>query len=209
MRITNVELYAASIEPLIPFYESIGWRLKHRTADHVCFRVGWTTVCFRDGEPSNYHLALHLASDAFVEARSSIPVPLLIEKGKDSVHFPAWNADSYYFLDPLGNIIEWIAHHEPGLKRIGPAASPLGVSEIGIVVKNVPEAVAWLKRMGLTPWQKPSDTFAAVGDAEGRLIIVPAGRRWYFSDATSTFAKTTVRIEGIGTIRTVDGRLSV
>jgi len=101
MKITKVELYAASVEPLIPFYESIGWRLNSRTSDHLSFTVGWTEVCFREGESSTYHLALHLASDAFAEVRSEIPVPLLTEQGKDSVHFSSWNANSYYFLDPL------------------------------------------------------------------------------------------------------------
>ena len=85
-------------------------------------------------------------------------------------------------MDPSGNILEFIAHHELKNSRPGEFTTDdiLHVNEIGVVVEDVSETVAKMKeRMNIRPLTRPSDVFAAVGTRNGSFIVVKKDRLWF------------------------------
>ncbi|WP_019586244.1 VOC family protein [Deinococcus apachensis] len=149
-------------------------------------RVGSTLLRFVVGElggPS--HFAFNVPEDRFAGARAWLEerVPLLADPaGETSFHSKSWNADMVYFRDAEGNILELIARHtlptSPGT-GFG-VADLLCVSELGLVVPDVPRAVRDLQqRLGLPVYREGSPTFTPLGDEEGLLIVVQAGRGWF------------------------------
>ncbi len=103
-----------------------------------------------------------------------------------------------YFLDPAGNILEFIARHT--LKNDAPgdftAKDILCASEIGIVS---PDVVATADQLcdaaKIGRYHGGSEDFTAVGDEHGLFIVVKTGRKWFSSDrAAEVFAgEVTVR----------------
>ena len=65
----------------------------------------------------------------------------------DIVDYSHWNAHSIFFLDPGGNVVEYIARHD--LKNGAPGAFSsrdiLGTSEIALIVDDVPATVTHLR----------------------------------------------------------------
>ena len=57
---------------------------------------------------------------------------------------PGWNSRSLYFFGPEEIILEYIAHDVDAVRSAGtgPGPNPLGIYEIGVVVPDVPAAVA-------------------------------------------------------------------
>lgn len=94
-----------------------------------------------------------------------------------------WNAHMLYFYDHAGNIVEFIArHNQPNaVPDAFSLRSILAVSEIGLATPDVRQTVAWLQTVCNLPMYDGagSDTFAAVGDEHGLLIVVKEGRYWY------------------------------
>ncbi len=109
-------------------------------------------------------------------------IPLLQPSWQEGpvIRFEAWNAESVYFADPAGNILEFIAHHPLRNGRPGPFSPEdlLSVSEIGLVVPDTKDALDRLAEIDLAPFKPPYDSFAAVGDAYGLFIVVTPGRVW-------------------------------
>jgi catechol 2,3-dioxygenase-like lactoylglutathione lyase family enzyme len=103
-------------------------------------------------------------------------------RGAKIRHFQHWNAHSIFFLDPVGNILEFIAHHD--LKNgtdqpFGPDQI-LFTSEIGLVVPDVPAVAGSIeKQFGHTPFRGLSSKgFTAMGDMSGLVLVVKEGRGW-------------------------------
>ena len=98
------------------------------------------------------------------------------------MHFRSSNAHLIYFLDPAGNIGEFIAHHDLKNARPGEFTSDdiLHVNEIGIVVDDVPKTVLAMKeRMAISPFIPASNVFAPVGTRQGSFIVVKKDRLWF------------------------------
>ena len=98
------------------------------------------------------------------------------------LHFRSSNAHSIYFLDPAGNIGEFIAHHDLKNSRSGDFTTNdiLQVNEIGVVVDDVFSTVRAMKeRMGISPFIPASNVFAPVGTREGSFIVVKKSRLWF------------------------------
>ena len=107
-----------------------------------------------------------------------------------------------YFLDPAGNILEFIARHT--LKNEAPADRAfsehdiLCASEIGIVAPDVVETADQLcEAVKIERYHGGDENFTAAGDEHGLFIVVKTGRRWFSSDrAAAVFAgEVTVRGE--------------
>ena len=168
------------------FYgETLGLKLLEETAGYFTVQVGSSLLRFDavEGEMSAYHFAFNIPENKLAEAKAWLleRVELLERDGQDQFTSEDWNAEQIYFLDVDGNILEFIARHELSNASDDPfgAQHILNVSEIGYVVPEVAEAVKSLNSLGLTPYRKPEQTFAAVGDAHGLLIIAETGRPWF------------------------------
>lgn len=202
MQIKNLELFAKDIPAQRMFYSNIlGLRREYVWEQLLTIYVGTSQVTFTKSQsdkeykqifpgldyPANiYHIAFNIpenqieAAKAWLENRK---VPLISADGQDIFHFEDWDAHSIYFKDPTGNILEFIARHtldNASDKPFG-ADSILCVSEFGIVVDDVPDAVNKIVSvLELSVYKNSSsDTFAAMGDENGLFILVKRGRMWY------------------------------
>lgn len=153
--------------------------------------IGDARLVLEPGEPSPQHFAVRIPSAAYADALAWLGarVELLTgEGGSRAFAFPDWNADSAYFADPDGNIVELIAHHdlpEPYAPPFGPPAL-LGICEAGMPVDDVGGFLDELEqRTGARRWSGNRETFAAAGTKAGSLIVVKRGRVWYPTDATA------------------------
>jgi catechol 2,3-dioxygenase-like lactoylglutathione lyase family enzyme len=159
--------------------------------DALVVGIGDAQLVLAPGEPSPQHFAVRIPSASYADALAWLGerVELLTgEDGSSAFAFPDWNADSAYFADPDGNIVELIAHHdlpEPYAPPFGPSTL-LGLCEAGMPVDDVAAFLDELeRRTGARRWSGNRDTFAAAGTKAGSLIVVQRGRVWYPTEAAA------------------------
>jgi catechol-2,3-dioxygenase len=155
----------------------------------LTLHAGTSTITFTDAaphEPASYHFAFNIPPHLFADAKAWLAdkVPLLHDQtGADAFHSDNWNADSVYFYDPAGNIVELIAHHALAGSETASwtSTSIVNVSEIGVVVDDVPATVQMIQeRTGSTVYRGVVERlFTPVGDKHGLLIVVQGGREWF------------------------------
>ena len=155
------------------------------------FEVGTTVIEFTPidrGRPF-YHFALRVPRNRFTAAREWLGEQTELlrdeESGETTFRFDNWNADACYALDPCGNIVELIAHHElPEEGSEGTAFSAdeiLGLCELGLVGGDTRNMASALVTLGIPLWDGTVDEpgrLAFMGDREGVLILSPEGRGW-------------------------------
>ncbi|MFB9994964.1 VOC family protein [Deinococcus oregonensis] len=218
MHIESLTLFTPDLDVQHAFYTGVlGLDAVTRTPSSVTFRAGRTFLTFRQHrDPGRFsHVAFDIprhqvdGAETWLRAR----VPLLEDAGGTS-RFPmnGWNSESLYFEDAAGNILEFIARHDLPNNHAAPfsSGSVLHVSELGIVVPDVPAAVLALElRFGLLTFNKHSDTFTPVGDQHGLLIVVREGRGWFPTgrpaapapfEATFTCSGSTQRFRNSGVL---------
>ncbi len=187
-------LTAAPLGEMKAFYHGmLGLRVTHEREDRVTFACGATRVTFArippDGGEPFYHFAFDIPESKIRQARAwqlertgLLPVfPQLRDPAypNDVVHFRNWNAHSVFFLDPAGNVVEYIARHDLDNATDGPFTPRdiLYASEIAFVADDVPAMAASIKKtLGLDSYRPGSDAFHAVGDETGLLLVFRRGR---------------------------------
>lgn len=198
MRILDLTITTGNPAELRKFYsEQLGFpeiSVAEET-DGFSFRSGYTRINVAPGHTdARYHFAFNVRPDQLENAIEFLErngVELLDNpevKGSKIIDFPNWLAKSVYFYDPAGNIVEVIAR--AAIPRAGnapkfSAASFTGISEIGIVTDDVPAMREWISgthHVNAFVRHQNTDTFSAMGDDEGLLLLVPAGRKWYMAD---------------------------
>lgn len=208
MRITELHLYTQNLHAQRIFYtRTLGLPLVTETVASFTIQAGATRLLFQRTEQEGvlYHFAFSIPSTklahakAWLLARTPSVVPLLSLDGQDEFHNESFSR--FYFYDAVGNILEFIAHHDvPDSTPDGfDEHSVLHVSEIGLAVDNVLAQVAEFKdRLGLEPFRGESDdTFTAVGNTYGRFIVVKIGRFWFPTETDAApVAPVEVTIEG-------------
>jgi hypothetical protein len=150
--------------------------------------VGETILEFAagEGEPF-YHFALLAPGDRFDEvlawARERVELLPDSDSGEVVFDFSNWDAQACYFHDPVGNIVELIAHRgvgEAGTEGPFAGGELLGVSELGLVGDTAAIAHALKDELGLELWDGSLDEgrLAFLGERARTLILGPAGRGW-------------------------------
>ncbi len=151
-----------------------------------------------------YHFAFNIPANQIAEAQQFLhqrsirilPTP----DGEEIVQFPDWHAQSVYFFDPAGNVVEFIARrdlHNENDRPFGPD-SLLAISEIGIVR---PDVFQWraqtLQHYGIGDFDKQpaSPGFSALGSDQGLFIVVPTSRHWLMTEIPATQNPLFVRFE--------------
>lgn len=136
----------------------------------------------------------------------------LTQDGQDEFSSASWRAQQVYFRDPAGNILELIARQTLAIDAESPfdARQIVSVSEVGLPTDDVPGTVAALgATFGLAPYGEPSDTFTAVGDHEGLLIVVRAGRHWFPTTTPAVAVAVTATLGGVRAGEVRDGAWAV
>jgi hypothetical protein len=134
-----------------------------------------------------YHFAFLAPGDRFAEAKRWLAgagrLLLPDSDGQTTFDFDSWDAKASYVLDPVGNIVEIIAHHGVADSGVSGAFDPgelRGLSELGLVTDRVPEAVETLQQASLPLWSgsTEAESLAFCGAKAHTLIVCSLGRGW-------------------------------
>lgn len=209
MRILELRLASDLVHELRRFYvERLGFFEEEQVGgtDGLRLEIGHTHLTFVPGTADRrYHFAFNIPYGCLEDAAAWLVkcgVQLVEQPGGKGplVDFPNWNAQSVYFFDPSGNIVELIARKDLPHAR-GKAFTPAlisGVSEIGVPFDE-PEMMRdfLTTAYGLPVFakQKPGPNFSALGDDEGLLLLVPTGRSWFMGDFAAGKFPTAVKLE--------------
>ncbi|MCE0458709.1 hypothetical protein [Curtobacterium flaccumfaciens] len=198
MDIRQVQLATRSLADTARFWERLGCSVEIVDTT-VRIVVGSTLLVFRELPEMTgaLHLAITIPTGTFDAAKAWIAGLTTVLGTDDQDEFegpPNWNSRSVYFEGPDQQLLELIERRdlEPGARRVGvgdgtsagtdsDAGVPLvSVSEVGVPVPDVLGAVESLRRAGLEPYANPpGESFAAVGDVDGLVILVSPDRRWF------------------------------
>ncbi|WIB41425.1 hypothetical protein [Curtobacterium sp. MCLR17_058] len=215
MDIRQVQLATRSLSDTARFYERLGCPVEIVDAT-VRVVVGSSLLVFRELPEMTgaLHLAITIPTGTFDAAKAWIAGLTTVLGTDDQDEFegpPNWNSRSVYFEGPDEQLLELIERRdlESGARRAGDgsgtgtgtgAVVPLvSVSEVGVPVPDVLGAVEALRRAGLEPYANPpGESFAAVGDVDGLVILVSPDRRWFPTGDRSPSSAPVVIDVGLG-----------
>ncbi len=195
MDILKLTLSTADLKGTKQFYNNrLGLAVINEQETSVSFSIGNSVIQFQQSTTKAlYHFAFNIPQNKMDEALQwclAKQFQMLPFQSENLVDFPNWNAQSVYFLDNNGNILELIARRDLN----NPTAEPfsvtdiLCVSEIGLVVDDVLQFCSELKEKYGIPYyekQPPAHDFSVMGDASGLFIVVPQNRKWFPTTITS------------------------
>ena len=213
----SIRIQGIELEKTADFYGSTLGLPVRKEGEKVVVSGGSTEIIFEPAkQKSIYHFAFNIPENKIESALEwTKKRTQVVNKGREIFHFESWNAHALYFFDPAGNIVEFIARHTLANSTKGSFSikEVLYASELGMVVEDVPRAVADIdKNLGMKPYKGTSDQFAAIGDEHALLILVKKGRLWFGTDdLPATPFPATAQITGEGSKSLVAGtyRLNV
>jgi hypothetical protein len=196
-RLLSLELQSgAPATDMKAFYgKTLELAILEEKADRFTIEAGETRITFVnspdivEGRPPFYHFAFNIPENKILKAlewqKARTPMLPIPERNRaagfppEVVDYSHWNAHSIFFLDPAGNVVEYIARHD--LKNGDNNAFSWGdilyASEIGLIVDEVEATAARLKEVAdVTQYKGATDQFMAMGDEYGLLLIMKRGR---------------------------------
>jgi catechol 2,3-dioxygenase-like lactoylglutathione lyase family enzyme len=187
MRIQEISLTVHDLATCAAYYRDVLELPVDERADRATVHIGPSRLVLRLGEQYTgvHQVAFGVSPHEFERTQEWLGRRAEIWTINDSQVFhgpPEWSSRSLYFFGPEEIILEYIAHDVDAVHPAGtgPAPNPLGIYEIGVVVPDVPAAVAELTdTFGLDPFPPQSSTFAPVGDHDGLFILVSPERHWF------------------------------
>ncbi len=206
MLIKELRLQSTNILSLFPFYRKVMEMDVIRSENGITIAAGETKLIFEeDLEQENpfYHFAFNIPFNKFREAFEWVKAKtdLLWLKDYDDyiADFVNWHAKSFYFKDPVGNILEMIARFDLNDTDDKPfsSAQVRNISEIGIVfpLKTFDHDVkALMEECSLDYFDKqpPLEHFRAIGNDEGLFIVVPENRVWFATENKAKIFRTEI-----------------
>ncbi len=188
MEINEVILLTDKLSAVKHFYTAeLGLAVIKASQNEISFAAGTSVLTFKQSAAAAYyHFAFNIVPGLFHQAHAWAQqrFKLLAFENNTIIHFPNWNANSLYFMDPSGNILEFIARYDlPSLhKNVFDTSCILNISEIGIVTDPVSATKQLLEdNFGLSVFhrQQPTEEFCPMGDDSGLLIVVTQHRNWF------------------------------
>ena len=213
MKIKQLDLYTSNIDAMISFYQQLLQLPVQAKENELTITIGQTMIRFHKSDVAShpfYHFAINIPANKIEEARDWMnkKAPLMwMEDYKNVIaDFKSWNAQSVYFVDAAGNIVELIARFDLStntVENFGPSHL-LSVSEIGLVFKQEEieqrtNSILGNYQLDYFEKQKPFPDFKAVGNDEGLFIIATEGRNWYPTQLPAKIfpTKITFEVKGI------------
>jgi hypothetical protein len=208
MLIKKLVLQTACLQTLKNFYASALELPAQITGTDLEIRAGETQLIFTESGEAEpfYHFAFNIPANKIEEAKNWLKPRVKLFWINDSqseiADFVSWNAKSFYFSDPAGNILEFIARFDLKNERAESFSSGqlLSVNEIGLVFKEkeLDEKTNELLsnyQLQYFSKQSPLPQFRALGDDEGLFIVVPEHRNWYPTAKPSAIAPLKIEFE--------------
>ncbi|KOY17182.1 VOC family protein [Paenibacillus xylanivorans] len=205
MQIKEVKLFTDQMEAMKQFYVMLLELelLKESTSD-VSFRTGDSILSFQQApgqEKPFYHVAFTIPTNQLAKAKKWVQdrnIPLLSKDHKDEFYFPYWDATAFYFYDPSGNLMEFIAHHSlnNAVDEAFDSGQLLCISEIGLPVDDVPDTISKMNgQYQLEPFAGDGKQFAPIGDADGMFIVIDKEMPWFPDGRKPGVFATEVKVE--------------
>lgn len=188
----KVTLYTNQLEDMKGFYEyQLGFRVVEEDETSFTLSIGDSQLVFRESEKAAfYHFALNIPGNQFTLAKwwAGERVTLNRQEGMDEVFYANFDADAFYFQDPAGNIVEFIARRS--VDRMGnfTVDSLLNISEVSITTPYVEEVGEQIEKMEIpVRGNKGIDpkSLNFLGSGHAYIILVAPKRMWYFSKQKS------------------------
>lgn len=187
---------SAPLDAMKTFYgKTLDLGIAESKADRFTVEAGETRMTFvqtsdtSEGRAPFYHFAFNIPENKIVKAlewqKARTPLLPIPEANRaagyppEVVDYRHWNAHSIFFLDPAGNVVEYIARHDlnNGDKHPFGFTDILYASEIGLIVDDVTATAASLKDLAAVgAYKGGDDQFAAMGDEYGLLLVMKRGR---------------------------------
>jgi len=170
------------------YHKTLELEILNETADRISFRAGRSTLSFEattEGKPF-YHFAFNITNNRFSDSFEWISNKLDILPVSDKMliaGYDNWNAQSFYFHDNNGSILEFIVRFDLPYYTANTFSSNCieEISEIGIVTDNVEETAEQLHQENKIPFFEKGPRlpdFIAMGDDYGLLLICQQKRGW-------------------------------
>lgn len=201
----KVTLYTDQLEDMKGFYEyQMGFRIVEEDSESFTLAIGSSTLIFRESErKAVYHFAFNIPGNQFTLAKSwaASRVTLNRQEGMNEIFYANFNADAFYFQDPAGNVVEFIARRN--IDRMGDFTidSLLNISEVSITTPFVEDIGELLEDMDIpVRGNKGIEPKALnfLGREDAFILLVAPKRTWYFSKQKSEVHPLTIEL--------VDGR---
>ncbi len=201
MLLKEIQLQTNHLSALYHFYKEIlELNTVYSGGKSITISAGKSVLIFEETAINKnpfYHFAFNIPSNKFEEAfqwmKEKVELLWLDDYKSYVAGFVNWNAKSFYFTDPAGNILEPIARFDLNDKVDETFSSKhiRNISEIGLVfpVKSFDNDVnKLLEQYPLSYFDKqlPMPYFRAVGNDEGLFVIVPENRVWFSTKNTKS-----------------------
>jgi catechol 2,3-dioxygenase-like lactoylglutathione lyase family enzyme len=209
MKIRKAVIYSYNIEEQSRFFSNLlSPELVERSGQLVKIKLGTSELeIIPSSQPleSVYHIAfnidpllLHQSLD-YLAARQIEIIPF---EDMSIVNFPDWNAQSVYFKDADGNILEFIARYNlmtGNQDSIFTSRHILSISEVGIPVNDTKDFISAIESLSnWRTWKTSGPEFSAVGDEKGLLIVVKEPRNWFPTSIAAKQLPVELVLEGAG-----------
>ncbi|WHY97035.1 VOC family protein [Peribacillus simplex] len=199
MIINKVTLYSHAWDEMRNFYvDVLGFELLSQTDDVFEMKAGESVLeikRYHQKEKPFYHFAMNIPTNLFTSAKewAKSKVELTREDDDDEVYFSYSDAHAFYFLDPSGNIVEFISRHSVSPKseaKSFSAQNVLCISEINITTDEVRALGNQLISNGVPvrngeAISEDGLNFMGEHEAGSFLLLGPRKRRWIFSNKES------------------------
>lgn len=208
MKIEKVTILISNFEQTKTFYkDTLQFNMISITNQSATFKIGdslLTLVKDLKGKNYYYHFAFNIHANLFFEAKEwlSKRVTLLREDEMDEIYFDgATQANSCYFEDPAGNIVEFIARRLTSpfseQKRFS-INNVLSIGEISLSTSQIKKIAKKLDKMGIIIREndqlvETSLNFFGEYDDGAFILLGPIGRRWLFSSKTSIYSPVIIQ----------------
>lgn len=189
MHIQELILETHSLKRTRVFYhKTLELDIIEESEEAISFRAGKSKLTFKattTGKPF-YHFAFNITNNRFSDSFEWMNSKLDILPVNDEMliaGYDNWNAQSFYFLDNNGSIIEFIVRFDLPYTSKEPFSSDCieEVSEIGLVVDSVAGKSQELNPRFQVPYFKKGPRlpdFVAMGDDHGLLLVCQNKRGW-------------------------------
>ena len=205
MHIQELILKTTSLSRTRLFYtKTLELTIANETDESISFNVGRSIITFeaaKDIKPI-YHFAFNITNNKFSDSFEWInrKLDILPVEGLPIAIYNNWNAESFYFYDNNGNILEFIVRFGLPYHSALPFSvnDIVEISEIGIAAENVKEAAQHFNKYNIPYFAKsaPTEDFTAMGDDNGLLIISKTKRNWVPTHKPALPYPLTIKADG-------------
>ena len=196
-----VTMYTNRLQELRGFYENVLEFQITEAGDHYFqMDIGESKLVFKESEHASlYHFAINIPGNQYTLAKLWAKERVLLnrEDGLDDIYYARFDADAFYFEDPAGNVIEFIARRHVDKWSDFSIKSLLNVSEVSITTPFVKEVGEQLQALGISVSGHVSiepEELNFLGRKDTFILLVPPKRRWYFSKRMSVTSPISIQL---------------